>query len=82
MKPNSFACEHNARSRDPQERATGALPASTMLAPGLGERERERREPHHWRARNTLESGDRIFFQRSGLLYYSPAVNVNTSGLV
>lgn len=80
MKPNSFACGHNAKSRDSQERATGVLPASTVLAPGDSKRP-SRASHHHWREEHTGERRQYLF-QRSGLLYYSPAVNVNSSGLV
>ncbi|KAL1281947.1 hypothetical protein QQF64_000750 [Cirrhinus molitorella] len=79
MKPNSFACGHNARSRDPQERATGILAASTMLAPGDSKRP-SRASNHHWRESHRGERRQYLL-QRSGFLYYSPAVNVNSSGL-
>lgn len=59
MKPNSFACGHNARSRDPQERATGTLAASTTLAPGDSKRS-SRPSDHYWRS-HTAASGDGIW---------------------
>jgi len=78
MKRNSLACEHNAMRHHVTRKS--AQPAH-CLRPQCSRPEIVH-EPHPWRARNTLESGDSIFFQRNGLLYYLPAVNVNSSGLV
>lgn len=62
MKPNSFACGHNARSRDSQERATGVLPASSQCSrPGIVNHPPARAIITG--ARHTLASGDSIFFR-------------------
>lgn len=52
----------------------------TVLAPG-DSKPPSRASHHHWREAHTGERRQYLF-QRSGLLYYSPAVNVNSSGLV
>jgi len=59
MKRNSLACEHNAMRHHHVTRKS-AQPAH-CLRPQCSRPEIVH-EPHPWRARNTLESGDSIFF--------------------